>query len=83
MDRLASMGWLGKPIIVLCGHRPDVSYIRYDEARDNYIIAGNVADRLYAYEDTGLTSEEIEQLKEENARLRQLADIIENAVKAL
>lgn len=35
------------------------------------------ARKLYAYEGTGLTPEEIEQLKAENARLHKLVDNIE------
>ncbi len=34
-------------------------------------------DRLAAYENTGLTSEEIEQMKADNARLHDLLDNIE------
>lgn len=38
---------------------------------------GDDIDKLAAYEDTGLTPEEIEQMKTDNARLHALVDSIE------
>lgn len=38
---------------------------------------GDDIDKLAAYEDTGLTPDEIEQLKADNARLHKLVDNIE------
>lgn len=42
---------------------------------------GDDIDRLAAYEDTGLTPSEIEQLKADNARLHKLVDNIERVIK--
>lgn len=39
--------------------------------------------RLQAYEDTGLTPEEITAMKADNERMHQLIDIIEGAIKRL
>lgn len=39
--------------------------------------SGDAAKRLAAYEDTGITPTEIEQLKADNARLHALVDNIE------
>lgn len=40
-------------------------------------------DRLAAYEDSGITPEEIKALQADNARLHELVDIIERTIKAL
>lgn len=49
----------------------------YDPKDDVLTVRGSIADKLAAYEDTGLTPEEIEQLKADNARLHKLVDNIE------
>lgn len=54
------------------------------ELRSDCLVAVlTVFDKLCAYEDTGLTPTEIEQLKAENARLHKPVDNIECAIKAL
>lgn len=40
-------------------------------------------DKLAAYEDSGLSPEEIMTLQADNARLHELVDIIERTIKAL
>ena len=40
-------------------------------------------DKLAAYEDTGLTPEEIAALQADNKRMHELIDILESAIKAL
>ncbi len=50
--------------------------------KNTYVICGFAADRLAAYEDTGLTPEEITALIADNKRLHELVDVIEGAVKA-
>ena len=42
-----------------------------------------IVERLCAYEDTGLTPEEITALIADNKRLHELVDIIERTIKAL
>lgn len=44
-------------------------------------LYGDVADKLSAYEDTGLTPEEIEALKTDNDRLHRLIDELENSLR--
>lgn len=44
---------------------------------------GDDIDKLAAYEDTGLTPEEITAMKADNERMHQLIDIIEGAIKRL
>ena len=44
---------------------------------------GDDIDKLAAYEDTGLTPEEIAALKADNKRMHELIDILESAIKAL
>lgn len=46
------------------------------------VASGDVAKRLAAYEDTGLTPAEIERLKSENARLNNLLDDIELMIQS-
>ncbi len=41
----------------------------------------NVSSRLYAYEETGLTPEEIKALKIDNDRLHRLIDELENDLR--
>lgn len=41
------------------------------------------ARKLYAYEDTGFSPEEITAMKADNKRLHELVDILEGAIKAL
>lgn len=41
----------------------------------------DIAQRLYAYEETGLTPAEIEALKRDNVRLHKLLDDVESIVK--
>ncbi len=41
----------------------------------------DIADKLYAYEDTGLTPEEIVALKADNERLHALVDVAEEILK--
>jgi len=43
----------------------------------------DVYNRLAAYEDTGLTPEEITALIADNKRLHELVEILENTIKAL
>lgn len=45
-----------------------------------YRARGRVIDRLAAYEDTGLTPEEIKALQEDNARLHKLLDDLEACI---
>ncbi len=44
---------------------------------------GDDIDKLAAYEDTGLTPEEIAALQADNKRMHELIDILESAIKAL
>ena len=55
--------------------------ISTNEAKTRYWIRGTAVDRLAAYEDTGLTPEEIKILQEDNARLHILIDKIEDILK--
>lgn len=45
--------------------------------RADRVSSREIYRRLQAYEDTGLTPDEIEQLKADNARLHKLVDNIE------
>lgn len=45
-----------------------------------HVASGDAAKRLAAYEDTGLTPEEIEQMKADNKRLHALLDRMESEV---
>ncbi len=59
-----------------------------EEQREEIKRADNVSPReiyrrLQAYEDTGLTPEEITAMKADNKRLHELVDILEGAIKAL
>jgi len=59
-----------------------------DKEREELKRFGNVSQkeiyrRLQAYEDTGLTPEEIVALIADNKRLHELVDIIEGVVEAL
>lgn len=42
-----------------------------------------IASKLYAYEDTGLTPEEITAMKADNKRFHDFIDILKSAIKAL
>lgn len=42
------------------------------------VYKNEIAQKLYAYEDTGLTPEEVEALKADNDRLHKLIDETEN-----
>ena len=54
------------------------------EISDNTsFLYGDFADKLAAYEDTGLIPEEIIVMKADNKRLHELIDILEGAIKAL
>lgn len=54
------------------------------EISDNTsFLYGDFANKLAAYEDTGLTPEEITAMKADNKRLHELIDILEGAIKAL
>lgn len=78
MDRLTSKEH-GMNTIVLCDSSPGIWDICEGE-NNIYKIHGFVADKLAAYEDTGLTPEEIETLKHDNARLHALLDWIGSEV---
>ena len=47
------------------------------------VYKNEIARKLYAYEDTGLTPEEITAMKADNERMHQLINIIEGAIKRL
>lgn len=46
-------------------------------------LYGDFADKLAAYEDTGLSPDEVAAMKADNKRLHELVDILEGAIKAL
>lgn len=71
-----------------CGGRvPDDGYACYEYCGEDGSCEKcgiqQAFDRLAAYEDTGLTPEEIKSLQTDNARLHELVDIIERTIKAL
>ena len=45
------------------------------------VYKNEIARRLYTYEDTGLTPEEIEALKADNDRLHRLIDVLESGLR--
>lgn len=51
--------------------------------RADRVSSREIYRRLQAYEDTGLTPEEITAMKADNKRLHELVDILEGAIKAL
>ncbi len=82
MERITTVTAYGDNAIILNNSSPDFWSIK---KRDNntYVICGFVADRLAAYEDTGVMPEEIAALIADNKRLHELVDIIEYIIKAL
>lgn len=49
----------------------------------NDVSPDDIYRKLQAYEDTGLTPEEIAALQADNKRMHELIDILESAIKAL
>ncbi len=82
MDRITTVADNGENAIVLNNSSPGFWNIRMC-GNNTYIIQGFAADKLAAYEDTGLTPEEITALIADNKRLHELVNIIEGLVKAL
>lgn len=70
MDRLTERDEFGNANIIVSDIVP-----KLQAELSNALTA--TLNRLAAYEDTGLTPAEIEQLKAENARLHKLVDNIE------
>lgn len=67
-------------IIELSDIMPDIyGGLSFDKA--NALTAA--LNRIAAYEDTGLTPEEIAAMKADNKRLHELVDILKGAIKAL
>ncbi len=81
MDRITTVTDNGENAIVLNNNSPDFWSIS-KRTNNTYVICGFAADRLAAYEDTGLMPEEIAALIADNKRLHELVDVIEGAVKA-
>ncbi len=82
MDRITTVTDNGENAIVFNNNSPDFWSIR-KRGNNTYIIQGFATDRLAAYEDTGLTPDEIAALIADNKRLHELVNIIEGVVKAL
>ncbi len=78
MGRITTATDNGENAIVLDGGIQ--GYLRIDINKYNYVIRGLVADRLAAYEDTGLSPEEITALIADNKRLHRLIDDIEETL---
>ncbi len=82
MDRITTVADNGENAIVLNNGSPDFWSVS-KRANNTYVICGFAADRLAAYENTGLMPEEIAALIADNKRLHELIDILESAIKAL
>ncbi len=82
MDRITTVTDNGDNAIVLNNSSPGFWNIK-KRANNTYVICGFVADRLAAYEDMGLTPDEIAALIADNKRLHELVDIVEGTIKAL
>ncbi len=80
--RITTVTEYGDNAIVLNNSSLDFWTIR-KLANNTYVICGFVADRLAAYEDTGLTPDEIVTLIANNKQLHELVNIIEGTIKAL
>ncbi len=80
MNRITTVADNGENVIVLNNSTPGIWGIGMRNY-STYTIYGFVADRLAAYEDTGLTLEEITALKADNKRLHELLGSIEEVLK--
>lgn len=81
MDRLTERDEYGNAdIIALSDVMPEL-YAELSFSETNALT--NTLNRLAAYEDTGLTPDEITAMKADNKRLHDLIDILENTIKAL
>lgn len=80
MDRITTVADSSENAIVLNNSTPGIWRIEmYDN--NTYVIYGFAADRLAAYEDTGLSPKEITALIADNKRLHRHIDEIESTVK--
>lgn len=81
MNRLTERDEYGNAdIIALSDVMPEL-YAELSFSETNALTS--TLNRLAAYEDTGLTPEEIAAMKADNKRLHDLIDILESAIKAL
>ena len=81
MDRLTSKNKYGDNVITIrCFDHNDWTY---DPKEGILVVVGEAANKLAAYEDTGLTPDKITAMKADNKRLHDLIDIIEETIKAL
>lgn len=82
MDRITTVADNGESAIVLNSSTPGIWGIA-KRGSNTFVITGFAADRLAAYEDTGVSPEEITALIADNKRLHELVDIIERTIKSL
>ncbi len=80
MNRITTLADNGENVIVLNNSTPGIWSIGMRNY-STYTIYGFVADRLAAYEDTGLAPEEIAALVADNKRLHKLVDAVEEVLK--
>ncbi len=80
MDRITTVADNGENVIVLNNSTPGIWSIGMRNY-STYTIYGFVADRLAAYEDTGLSPEEITALIADNKKLHSLVDAVEEVLK--
>ncbi|MCM1167223.1 MAG: hypothetical protein NC401_14545 [Ruminococcus sp.] len=79
MDRITSITKNGENVIILNNSTSGIWSIDKSRTSNNtYKIYGFAADRLAAYENTGLTPDEIVEMKAECERLRKLNDTNKN-----
>ncbi len=77
MDRLTTKDERGRNIISV---RDEWGY---STCGSRLTVYGCIPDKLAAYEDTGISPEDIAALIADNMRLHELVDIIEGTIKAL
>lgn len=73
MDRITTVAENDENVIVLNNSTPGIWHIEMHNY-STYMIYGFAADRLAAYEDTGLSPEEVAALKADNENLHRLVD---------
>ncbi len=80
MNRITTVADNGENVIVLNNSTTGIWSIGMRNY-STYTIYGFVADRLAAYEDTGLAPEEIAALVADNKRLHAFVDAVEEVLK--